>query len=234
MSASVEERYAVYVLGGDRCVWCGRPITFSEMELDHLIPKSLSGDELSEVLGMHGLPSGYDLESIENLVPSCRKCNGGKGYRPPPATPIVTMMLESAAARAPEVRKRAEITISRRDLSVAIGKIEVAVKQNGKDPELQSMLRSFMARLSEADNRGGDPDQRITLDVHPALALLWDPDNRWKIIHETGRAAAVVSDGTRSGVIGTDISYQCVRCWSNGPWLGNRCQNCGNVQGPWD
>jgi hypothetical protein len=64
-----------------------------------------------------------------------------------------------------------------------------------------------------------DPDQRVTLEVHPALALLWDPDNRWKIVRNAGRTTAVVSDGLRSGV---RYRYQLPLCavWEQRPLVG--------------
>lgn len=39
------------------------------MEIDHLIPKSLEGDELAKALQMHGLLPDYDLDAEENLAP---------------------------------------------------------------------------------------------------------------------------------------------------------------------
>lgn len=234
MAVPIEERYAAYVLGGDRCVWCGKPIAFSQMELDHLIPKSLEGEKLSEVLRLHGIPDGYDLDSLENLVPSCRQCNGGKGDRPPPDRPIITMMLQAAEIRAPDIRQRANVTMSKRELSVAAGKLEVAVKKHGDDPDLKSMLEELMKHVQEAEAVAATPDERVTLKVHPAMTLLWDPENQWKIVGEPGNEVAAVSDGVGAGLIGTHISYKCVRCGSNGPWRGNLCQTCGNLQGPWD
>jgi hypothetical protein len=233
VAVPIEERYAAYLLGGDRCVCCSKPITFSEMELDHLIPKSLQGKELAEVLALHGIDENFDLDSLENLVPSCRQCNGGKGDRPPPYKPIITMMREAAVHRAPKIRESARLTMTKRELSVAVGKIRVAVKAHGDDPELKSMLEGLMEFVLAVHDRAGAVDP-VSFTVHPAMALLWDPENRWKIIGEPGAAVAAVSDGSRSGVIGTHISYRCVRCESNGPWSGNRCQNCGNLQGPWD
>lgn len=41
-----------------RCAYCGEPLFYKEMQVDHLIPKSKGG-----------------TDDIANLMPSCRLCN---------------------------------------------------------------------------------------------------------------------------------------------------------------
>ena len=56
------------------CAYCGRPIAYTEMEVDHLIPQKLrwwyrNADKIKKynLTGtVHDLP---------NLMPSCRRCN---------------------------------------------------------------------------------------------------------------------------------------------------------------
>lgn len=47
--------------GRNKCYYCGKEITLKEMTLDHVYPKSLGGPTIPQ-----------------NLVPSCRECNGRK------------------------------------------------------------------------------------------------------------------------------------------------------------
>lgn len=63
-----------------RCFWMGEPIEFFELEVDHLIRESLAKDPilLQKILKTGFLPADYDLQGLQNLVPSCRKCNGQK------------------------------------------------------------------------------------------------------------------------------------------------------------
>src|SRR5690349_6060838 len=89
------------------CVWCERPIAFLEMEVEHLIPKSLAGEDRVAALAIHGKPPTFDLFAEENLAPSCRRCNGEKGTRTPPLAPRITLLLELAAERADRVRRAA-------------------------------------------------------------------------------------------------------------------------------
>jgi hypothetical protein len=39
------------------------------MQVDCLIPKSLTGDELAHALAQHGLPTTFDVFAEENLAP---------------------------------------------------------------------------------------------------------------------------------------------------------------------
>jgi hypothetical protein len=71
-------RLALFEAWGEKCVWCGRPLHFNEMEVEHLLPRSLGGDEKVATLQSHGLEEKFDLEVLENLAPSCGPCNRGK------------------------------------------------------------------------------------------------------------------------------------------------------------
>jgi 5-methylcytosine-specific restriction endonuclease McrA len=67
------DRNKVYQKYDGHCAYCGKKITFKEMQVDHKIPKrnavSLATKNL---LGEWVLP---DLNVFENLMPSCRRCN---------------------------------------------------------------------------------------------------------------------------------------------------------------
>lgn len=58
------DRNAVYRKYDGHCAYCGRFITFKQMQVDHYWPKYLS----------HCQP-GLDNNRHENLMPSCQKCN---------------------------------------------------------------------------------------------------------------------------------------------------------------
>lgn len=55
-------------------------MSFAELEIDHLIPESLSNDPgvLQALLARLGLPPNFDLRSLDNLVPTHRECNRRK------------------------------------------------------------------------------------------------------------------------------------------------------------
>ncbi len=69
------------------CAYCGRPISFEDASMDHVVPQSLGG------------PSTWD-----NLVNACRRCNEKKANR----TPEQAGMPLRLKAYTPKVRLRPE------------------------------------------------------------------------------------------------------------------------------
>jgi len=55
------DRMAVYKKFDGHCAYCGREIEYKEMQVDHLQPK--------------GNYTNPGTDDIENLTPSCRRCN---------------------------------------------------------------------------------------------------------------------------------------------------------------
>lgn len=66
------DRIVVYNKFGGHCAYCGQSIEFKRMQIDHFWPQFL----------MHH-QSDLDINRLENLMPSCQKCNIHKhGMRP--------------------------------------------------------------------------------------------------------------------------------------------------------
>lgn len=59
------KRRAVYDKYGGRCAYCGHAITFKEMQVDHIYPKSRP----------RGPEDAINRDKMDNLNPSCRMCN---------------------------------------------------------------------------------------------------------------------------------------------------------------
>jgi 5-methylcytosine-specific restriction endonuclease McrA len=86
-------RFNVYARDGSRCQYCGRRLPRSDLNLDHVVPRSRGG-----------------RTSWENVVCSCIACNLRKGGRTPdeagmrlqrpPVQPRWTPLFRSAARRA--------------------------------------------------------------------------------------------------------------------------------------
>src|SRR4051812_5438501 len=94
-------RLAMFDAWDQRCTWCRRPLFFNEMEIEHLLPKSLVGKKRLVTLQLHGHSPEFDLDALENLAPSCGPCNRGKGSKPPPNAPVIALMLAKASDKAP-------------------------------------------------------------------------------------------------------------------------------------
>jgi 5-methylcytosine-specific restriction endonuclease McrA len=64
MSVTKAMRQQVYEKYGGHCAYCGRQIEYKEMQVDHIEPQRL----------FWAYEKGY-ADRIENLNPSCRRCN---------------------------------------------------------------------------------------------------------------------------------------------------------------
>ena len=80
LTLSQIERRAIWQAGGCACAYCGKPLRFRELEIDHIIPQSLEGDAAawSRLREEQGLPNDFDVNGYANLAPACPDCNGRK------------------------------------------------------------------------------------------------------------------------------------------------------------
>lgn len=70
MAISKKTREAVLAKYDAHCAYCGRPITYKQMQVDHLKPQRVYNKENSGV------------DDFENLMPACRRCNHYKRAHP--------------------------------------------------------------------------------------------------------------------------------------------------------
>jgi hypothetical protein len=75
-------REAIWRAFDQRCLYCQLPLSFADMEIDHLLPESTTVDGLADYRARLGLPSTFSLVGFEKLAPSCAKCNGEKRALP--------------------------------------------------------------------------------------------------------------------------------------------------------
>ncbi len=73
-------RECLWKVHGQRCFYCENPITFVELEIDHVVPEYLLNNpsEFEKVKKGYALEENFKIAGIENLVPACSKCNGKK------------------------------------------------------------------------------------------------------------------------------------------------------------
>lgn len=68
MSISKAKRLIVYKKYNGKCAYCGKEIQLTDMQVDHIIPQRICTDKET-------------ADRIENLNPSCRRCNHYKRAR---------------------------------------------------------------------------------------------------------------------------------------------------------
>ena len=81
-----KEREAVYNKMSGRCAYCGEPIGFCAMQVDHVIPLRKGGED-----------------TLENMMPACRSCNRYKST-------LTVEQFRAAVERMPEVLMRDSVT----------------------------------------------------------------------------------------------------------------------------
>lgn len=74
------ERYAIWTAHSKRCAYCQEPLKYADLEIDHIIPRSLrkKPQELQNLLTQLSLLADFDLDSLENLLPAHGSCNSRK------------------------------------------------------------------------------------------------------------------------------------------------------------
>ena len=80
-SKSVRER--VYNKFEGRCAYCGKPIEYKQMQVDHYYPKCKAK--------FYARRCKIDVHAEDNLMPTCRRCNHYKRAATP--KPFCTMVL---------------------------------------------------------------------------------------------------------------------------------------------
>lgn len=73
-------RIGLWEAHGRRCIYCGDPLAYRELEIDHVIPKHLGSNPqaLGELLLSLELPFDFDLNDRRNLLPAHNHCNARK------------------------------------------------------------------------------------------------------------------------------------------------------------
>jgi hypothetical protein len=75
-------RFVLYTAWAHRCYWCREPKPFTDIEIDHILPKNLKADRVGQHIKTHSLHSDFHVHDPANLAPICHRCNG-PGYKGP-------------------------------------------------------------------------------------------------------------------------------------------------------
>ncbi|MFE1949844.1 HNH endonuclease [Streptomyces sp. NPDC059524] len=78
------------------CHMCQKEIAVAHAEIDHIVPRSLTGQALKDLKDLFGLNDSFDLDDPMNLAPICRPCNMRKGDETFDAAPALLMQLKKA------------------------------------------------------------------------------------------------------------------------------------------
>lgn len=211
---NIHQRFAIFTLHGERCYLCSRPLSLFEMEVDHVLPERLGGEpeRLSEALRTYSLPTTFELNSYENWLPSCRRCNAVKSDTEFMPSPIVQVQLQQAISKAPRCRALEVQSVTRREVSKALALLARAAN-TGKStfPPNAAIVVIRAAEPHRSPERhlhplrlkqGKEVSHRIAhVDADQKFATCVDANGRAYRISLAGRVPDITDRQTQVGIL---------------------------------
>lgn len=218
---SAAERFAVYITHKERCYLCHKPLDFLTLEVDHIVPESLLGNpiRLKQVLKALGRPEDFFVNNFENWLPACRPCNGKKLEHVFEPSPMIQLLLQSAAKASKGARELSQEVVSTRNISNALGVLQRA-NENGI---LSQATRLALEPLVAFQRTHRAPDMvEAPVKLTPLYEVLSE-NNDSQIVR------GPYGVGQKSIAAHRDSSWNCVNCGSIAAWNGARCVICGQM-----
>lgn len=197
------ERRAFFEAHKCRCAYCSQPITYGEMELDHLVPITLAADAvmMARVLAELCLPADFNLNSDTNILVACRPCNSKKSAMQLSA-PLIGLLHAKASRIATEVARLREKYSKILSTDRLVLNLVNAMEANPcAESEVNSLLWQYFGR---SELKLDFPVRFTGRAVGPALSRadledLWDlPVDLWgegksglPLAHDDGREITV-------------------------------------------
>jgi 5-methylcytosine-specific restriction endonuclease McrA len=236
---SWNERFVVYLADGGKCFWCGIPVFYRDVQIDHVFPEDLLDDnsELARIKVEYGLGAQYDINGFENWVTCHQGCNLRKRNTVLPNAPRTLLTVAELKQRAPKLASESKKYASRKRAEEILGMLASALTAGSLTKEdvldlitdppqvpIVSAVSAVTIRLSE--------NIELIVPHSPAASI---ESQGWKI-HSVHGNIAYVHDGLVGGVVPNvarpDPSWQCSQCGFYGPWDGIICRTCGNREAP--
>jgi hypothetical protein len=71
-------RTSIWKTNNNKCFYCNEYVFFKDIEIDHIIHEKIPENRLLELKKSLNLDQSFDLNSLENLVPTHHNCNNKK------------------------------------------------------------------------------------------------------------------------------------------------------------
>lgn len=185
-------REALLRVWGERCYWCKLSATFRDVEIDHIVPKDLEGDDLRRALADLGRPIDFDLQDPANLAPIHPMCNGEKLASFQARAPRFLRLLDLAANYRASVLRIVDGFTRTRHLDTALVALQSADLANTHVREAVTTVVSSLSRALWPERFGRNVRVQLDNDVDPIvqvdldssatrsavnlLDILWGPD----------------------------------------------------------
>lgn len=125
------QRWAIWTAYAMKCVWCKKSLDFTEMQVDSVIPKTVSKIILSSMLKDYELAQDFSTNSLANWVSACFKCAKTRArgvFRPVPALPQLFKLIKNNE-----------------------GLIEAKIRLIDQEPSIESMLKKLVEKLERGE-----------------------------------------------------------------------------------
>lgn len=162
-------RLALHEVAGKKCVWCTEPVTYADMQIDHLIYKTIDDAALRNLIDAFTLRADFSVHETYNLVPVHASCNRVKSNKPLPVNALHAAILQAAADRATEVERKAESY--KKLLSSDTSKVFATIDAHRADPEIMKKFRDHILATSSQEMVAEPmlefmlmPDLKISID----------------------------------------------------------------------
>ena len=119
------EKFTVYTADGRKCFWCGIPLIYRDVQVDHVFPESLLDlpDKLQQVRDDFKLGGAFNINGFENWVTSHQGCNVAKNDSIIVNVPKTLDVLRRLQARSPRLERFRQKFITERATSSALGSV---------------------------------------------------------------------------------------------------------------
>lgn len=131
---STELRAAIWEAHKRRCPYTGDRIAFAELEIDHVVPITISPKELKRLVEEQIVPVGFDLNGLNNLLPTKGFQNGRKSAVVRPNS-VLTHFLDIAEQHRASVEAIAAAELDNRKLLTAYLQLKAQADRNSLDVE---------------------------------------------------------------------------------------------------
>jgi 5-methylcytosine-specific restriction endonuclease McrA len=149
-------RRALWEAHRKRCLYCGRPLLFKELVIDHVIPEKIAKDanQVDTLRITHGLSAGFDIAGDENLAPACHACNLDKIDRllSPERAALIFTQIEGRLPKVNHLKARYQKQAIYDDVTLGVS---IALEKGLISPaEAGNILRRYEA---------GDPQVNLSI-----------------------------------------------------------------------
>ncbi len=129
---SKAQRYALWKIHDGRCFWCGEPIRYRDVTIDHVIPESLADkpDELARIKTLFSLPDEFQINGYCNWVPCHGTCNSSKQDKIFKASPAMVKILEGIEKQSEEAAQIEQKVINNKQIDGILGRLDALVEKD--------------------------------------------------------------------------------------------------------